>query len=76
MSTLDLSSWQTAIDGAEPVRESTLTEFEKKFSVCGFKKETWFPNYGMAEHTLYICGRSPKSLLQQFLCRNPFFEKK
>ncbi|MEM6807487.1 MAG: AMP-binding protein, partial [Bacteroidota bacterium] len=34
---LDLSSWEMACNGAEPVRIETLNQFSRKFAVSGFK---------------------------------------
>ncbi len=53
---LDLSSVKVAFCGAEPVNYQTMVEFNKKFSVCGFKPEAILPCYGMAEATLMISG--------------------
>ena len=53
---LDLSSWQVAFSGAEPVQASTIERFSDKFAVCGFKKAAFYPCYGMAEATLMIAG--------------------
>ncbi|WP_009546702.1 fatty acyl-AMP ligase [Crocosphaera subtropica] len=54
--TLDLSSWEVAFNGAEPIRAETLEKFAQKFSPCGFRKEAFYPCYGMAEATLFITG--------------------
>jgi len=54
--TLDLSSWQVAFNGAEPVREETLNRFAETFAPCGFRREAFFPCYGMAEATLLVSG--------------------
>ncbi len=54
--TLDLSSWQVAFNGAEPVRAETLERFVDTFESCGFRKEAFYPCYGMAEATLFISG--------------------
>jgi len=56
ISGLDLSHWRVAFNGSEPVRNSTLERFANKFSSCGFKKEAFYPCYGMAEATLFISG--------------------
>ena len=56
LETLDLSSWQMAFTGAEPVRASTLERFAKKFAPCGFRREAFYPCYGMAETTLLVTG--------------------
>lgn len=53
---LDLSSWQLAFTGAEPVREYTLKRFAEYFAPCGFRLESFYPCYGMAETTLIITG--------------------
>ncbi len=54
--TLDLSSWRLAFNGAEPVRASTLDRFATMFESCGFRREAFYPCYGMAESTLIITG--------------------
>ncbi|ASS75413.1 hypothetical protein CIG75_10705 [Tumebacillus algifaecis] len=54
--TLDLSSWQIAFTGAEPVRAETLQKFAEFFAPCGFKKEAFYPCYGLAEGTLFVSG--------------------
>ncbi|NQZ58795.1 MAG: fatty acyl-AMP ligase, partial [Lentisphaeraceae bacterium] len=53
---LDVSNWKVASNGAEPVRVETLKAFAEKFSVCGFKHESFLPCYGMAETTLMVSG--------------------
>jgi len=53
---LDLSAWKVAFNGAEPVRPATLEQFTSRFSTCGFRKEAFFPCYGMAETTLMAAG--------------------
>lgn len=53
---LDLSSWEVAFSGAEPVRFETLEQFAQIFAPCGFRKEAFYPCYGMAETTLFISG--------------------
>lgn len=53
---LDLSCWQVAYNGAEPIRKETIERFSLKFGPCGFRKEAFYPCYGMAESTLFITG--------------------
>ena len=48
---LDLSSWEVAFCGAEPVQAQTLEKFSRKFANSGFRKAAFFPCYGMAEAT-------------------------
>jgi len=56
--TLDLSSWQVAFNGAEPVRQETLERFAAAFAPCGFAFEAFRPCYGLAEATLLVSGRT------------------
>ena len=53
---LDLSTWQVAYNGAEPVRLDTLRKFSCHFSGSGFKPETFYSAYGLAEATLKVSG--------------------
>ena len=53
---LDLSSWEVAFSGSEPISDDTLKKFEAKFSPIGFRKKSFLPCYGMAEATLFITG--------------------
>ncbi len=53
---LDLSSWEVAFSGAEPVRAETLERFATTFEPCGFRREAFYPCYGMAETTLFVSG--------------------
>lgn len=46
---LDLSSWRLAFNGAEAINPHTLARFTQKFAPYGFKPETPFPVYGLAE---------------------------
>ncbi len=55
---LDLSSWKVACNGAEPIRAETLARFTEVFGPCGFRHETHYPAYGLAEGTLMVTGGS------------------
>lgn len=57
---LDLSSWVSAYNGAEPIRRKTLDNFSDKFRSSGFKSQYFYPCYGMAEATLMISGGNIK----------------
>ncbi len=63
---LDLSCWNMACNGAEPVYAQTLRRFAEAFAPCGFRPEALSPSYGMAESTLMVTtgtGRTfPKTL--------------
>ncbi|MGB9123517.1 MAG: amino acid adenylation domain-containing protein, partial [Candidatus Angelobacter sp.] len=53
---LDLSSWTVAFNGSEPVQEETLNRFAGEFATCGFRREAFYPCYGLAEATLFVSG--------------------
>lgn len=56
MTEIDLSCWEVAFNGAEPIDSSTLERFAAKFEPYGFRREAFYPCYGMAEATLIISG--------------------
>ncbi|MCU0535562.1 MAG: fatty acyl-AMP ligase [Hydrococcus sp. Prado102] len=58
LASLDLSCWEVAFTGAEPVRAETLERFAATFEPCGFRKEAFYPCYGMAETTLIVTGKT------------------
>ncbi|HBE34260.1 MAG TPA: hypothetical protein DD990_23945, partial [Cyanobacteria bacterium UBA11368] len=60
--TLDLSTWSVAFNGAEPVRSDTLERFSTAFAECGFRREAFYPCYGMAEATLMVSGVLKKAI--------------
>jgi acyl-CoA synthetase (AMP-forming)/AMP-acid ligase II len=51
---IDLSCWKVALNGAEPVRASTIDRFASTFAPYGFDAKSIHPAYGMAEATLLI----------------------
>ncbi len=53
---LDLSCWEVAINGAEPVQADTLDRFAERFARYGFRREAFYPAFGMAESTLLVSG--------------------
>jgi amino acid adenylation domain-containing protein len=53
---LDLRSWDMAFNGAEPVHERTINSFTETFASCGFRREAFYPCYGLAEATLFVSG--------------------
>lgn len=54
---LDLSHWQVAFNGAEPIEARVLEQFAQTFAPCGFQRSAFHPCYGMAEATLMISGK-------------------
>jgi acyl transferase domain-containing protein/acyl-CoA synthetase (AMP-forming)/AMP-acid ligase II/pimeloyl-ACP methyl ester carboxylesterase/acyl carrier protein len=73
--TLDLSSWTLAFSGAEPVRAETLKQFSQYFADCGFKKEAFYPCYGMAETTLIVSGGNKWTFPTQKIVNTKALEK-
>ncbi|MFC7551013.1 AMP-binding protein, partial [Plantactinospora sp. GCM10030261] len=51
---LDLRTIRYAANGAEPVRESTLTRFVARFAPAGLRREAMTPSYGLAEAVLCV----------------------
>lgn len=58
---LDLSSWELAFCGAEPVRADTLDRFADAFAPAGFQRQASYPCYGLAEGTLIVSGGQKSS---------------
>ena len=60
---LDLSSWRCASNGSEPVSAATLDRFARRFEPYGFRRQAFFPVYGLAECAVALCfppiGRAP-----------------
>src|SRR5260221_5896763 len=54
---LDLSSLVTAINGSEPVSPESLNAFATRFARCGFRREAFYPSYGLAVASLLKSGR-------------------
>ncbi|NOJ98989.1 fatty acyl-AMP ligase [Corallococcus coralloides] len=53
---LDLGRWEVAFCGAEPIRPDTLERFTEAFGPHGFRREAFYPCYGLAEGTLIVSG--------------------
>ena len=60
---LDLSSWRVAFNGAEAVSPQTVERFTQRFANYGFRPETMYPVYGLAECAVGLAfpplGRPP-----------------
>ncbi|GHO54366.1 type I polyketide synthase [Ktedonobacter robiniae] len=50
--TLDLSHWEIVANGAEPVRSESMERFAEAFASTGFRRNYFYPCYGLAEATL------------------------
>lgn len=56
---LDLSSWRSAMCGAEQIDYRTLENFASCFEASGFRREALTPCYGLAEATLCVSMHIP-----------------
>ena len=52
LESIDLSCWRIAGCGSEPISAATLAAFVERFAGVGFRAESMFPCYGLAEHVL------------------------
>ena len=55
---LDLRSWRIAYNGSETISRRTLHRFANYFRAAGFDIGAFYPCYGLAEATLFVCGRN------------------
>ncbi|MFJ8962817.1 fatty acyl-AMP ligase [Lentzea sp. NPDC102401] len=66
MAGLDLSGWEMALIGGEPVRARTLDRFCEVFAPVGLRRGTLVPGYGLAESTVMVTsalvGEGPVTL--------------
>jgi amino acid adenylation domain-containing protein len=53
---LGLSRVRLAFNGSEPIRSESLQAFADVFAPRGFRKDAFFPCYGLAEATLFVTG--------------------
>lgn len=65
---VDLSRFEIAFNGAEPIRAATLDAFTRRFAPYGFRHASHLPCYGMAETTLLVTGgpKSPRPVQTEF----------
>ena len=62
MNFLDLSSWSIAFNASEPICAETLKKFATVFEPCGFRRQVFYPSYGITESTLFAAGGLKGSL--------------
>ncbi|MGH8736077.1 MAG: fatty acyl-AMP ligase [Burkholderiales bacterium] len=58
---IELSCWRVAFNSAEPVQAATMHRFSETFASTGFRPEAMYPCYGLAEATLLVSGRRPRT---------------
>ncbi|HVG58805.1 MAG TPA: amino acid adenylation domain-containing protein, partial [Hyalangium sp.] len=54
---LDLSTWEVAFCGAEPINPKTFERFSQLFEPVGFRPDSFLPCYGLAEATLLVANK-------------------
>ena len=63
---LDLSRWQCAGNAAEPINAEVMASFARKFEPAGFRYQSFYPCYGLAEATLMVSykasGQEPRAI--------------
>ncbi|MEO7359695.1 MAG: aminotransferase class I/II-fold pyridoxal phosphate-dependent enzyme, partial [Gemmatimonadaceae bacterium] len=59
---LDLSSWRTSFNGAEPIHAETIARFLEAFAPSGLRNDVILPCYGLAEATLLVSGNSTREV--------------
>ena len=50
----DLSSTRVVMSAAEPIRPQTVRAFYDAFAVSGLRGDSFYPAYGLAEHTVSV----------------------
>ncbi|HET8932586.1 MAG TPA: aminotransferase class III-fold pyridoxal phosphate-dependent enzyme [Polyangiales bacterium] len=62
---IDLSTWEIAFNGAEPIRRETMQRFAAAFEPYGFRARSVLTCYGLAEATLIVSGAPSETLRTQ-----------
>ncbi|WTP12281.1 fatty acyl-AMP ligase [Streptomyces sp. NBC_00191] len=65
---VDLSGWRIAVVGDEPVRAEMIDQFSAMLAPFGFRREAFFPSYGIAESTVMLSGGpvEPEPVIRRF----------
>lgn len=59
----DLSALRVVMSAAEPVKRSTMRSFYQAFEGTGLRPETFYPAYGLAEHTVSVAMGGTRTVL-------------
>lgn len=73
---LDLSTWRIAVNGAEPIKKSTLDKFIACFEPYGFKPSTFCLSYGMSEATNMVSGGVNGDITPRYIQRSALEKNK
>lgn len=61
---IELKKWRLAYVGAETVDYELIEKFSEKFQQLGFRKESFYPCYGLAETVLFSTGANLNELIK------------
>lgn len=75
LSHLDLSCWEVALNGSEPIDLHTMEAFSAKFQQYGFDPKAFSPCYGLAESTLFVSGTTQGTGAQTLTLDEETFER-
>lgn len=75
LSHLDLSCWEVALNGSEPLNLDTMEAFSTRFQQYGFDSKAFSPCYGLAESTLFVSGSAPGMGVQTLTLEEESFER-
>ncbi|OBF55314.1 hypothetical protein A5787_03200, partial [Mycobacterium sp. 852002-50816_SCH5313054-b] len=75
LETLDLRDWRVACVTAEPIRAAGLRRFAETFAQCGFRPESFYPCYGLAETTLMVTGARARVKPQELHVRESALQR-
>ncbi len=64
---IDLGGWRVAGNAAEPVHRETIERFAETFASCGFRREAFYPSFGLAEATLMVSAGGPELCAPLFI---------
>ncbi len=64
---LDLGGWRVAGNAAEPVHRETIERFAETFASCGFRRDAFYPSFGLAEATLMVSAGGPEPRAPLFI---------
>ncbi len=62
---LNLQQWRLAYCGSERIVPAALRRFARQMYRTGFTEKSFYPCYGMAESTLFVCGQEGLSVASQ-----------
>ncbi len=71
---LDLSSWHSSVNAAEPVRDQTQRRFAERFAPMGLAPSVVMPAYGLAEATALVTACADEAPVRATISRTALME--